>query len=122
MGTSTEPEYLKDVLDTYHISGVRYNKSNADIVYEQNKVLQGHSKYPVLIAANTEAGGDGAANDGTYIGHEVKIAATNDSKYAYEMGRIAGGELVDSFTGFEDTRYSSADKNANRINPAKTKQ
>ena len=32
MGTSTEPEYLKDVLDTYHISGVRYNKSNADIV------------------------------------------------------------------------------------------
>lgn len=121
MGTSTEPKYLKDVLDTYHISGVRYNKSNADIVYEQNKVLQGHSKYPVLTAANTEAGGDGAANDGTYIGHEVKIAATNDSKYAYEMGRIAGVDLVDSFTGFEDTRYSSADKYANRINPAKTK-
>ena len=63
MGASTEPEYLKDVLDTYHISGVRYNKSNADVVYEQNKVLQGHSKYPVLMAANTGAGGDGAAND-----------------------------------------------------------
>ena len=73
MGASTEPEYLKDVLDTYHISRVRYNKSNADVVYEQNKVLQGHSKYPVLIAANTGAGGDGAANDGTYIGHEVKL-------------------------------------------------
>lgn len=55
------------------------------LFYEQNKVLQGHSKYPVLIAVNTEAGGDGAANDGAYIGHEVKIAATNDSKYAYEM-------------------------------------
>jgi hypothetical protein len=91
------------------------------LFYEQNKVLQGHSKYPVLIAANTEAGGDGAASDGTYIGHEVRIVATNDSKYAYEMGRIAGGDLVDSFTGFEDTRYSSADKYANRINPAKTK-
>ena len=37
------------------------------------------------------------------------------------MGRIAGGDLVDSFTGFEDTRYSSADVYANRINPAKTK-
>lgn len=91
------------------------------LFYEQNKVLQGHSKYPVLIAANTEAGGDGAASDGTYIGHEVRIVATNDSKYAYEMGHIAGGDLVDSFTGFEDTRYSSADKYANRINPAKTK-
>jgi len=77
------------------------------LFYEQNKVLQGHSKFPVLIAANTEA-----ASDGTYIGHEVKIIATNDSKYAYEMGRIAGGDLVDSFTGFEDTRYSSADKYA----------
>lgn len=32
MGASTEPEYLKDVLDTYHISGVCYNKSNADVV------------------------------------------------------------------------------------------
>ncbi|RPA60408.1 beta-hexosaminidase [Aerococcus agrisoli] len=94
MGASTEPEYLKDVLDTYHISGVRYNKSKAEIVYEQNKVLQGHSKYPVLIAANTEAGGNGAANDGTYVGHEVKIAATNDPKYAYEMGRIAGIEAA----------------------------
>ncbi len=32
MAVSTEPEYLKDVLDTYHISGVCYNKSNADVV------------------------------------------------------------------------------------------
>lgn len=92
MGASTDADYLKSVLDTYHISGVRYNKSKAEVVYEQNKVLQSHSKYPVLIAANTEAGGDGAANDGTYVGHEVKIAATNDPKYAYEMGRIAGIE------------------------------
>ncbi|MCZ0717873.1 glycoside hydrolase family 3 protein [Aerococcus kribbianus] len=94
MGASTEEDYLKDVLDNYHIAGVRYNKSNADVVYDQNRVLQENSKIPVLIAANTEAGGDGAAKDGTYIGHEVKIAATNDPKYAYEMGRIAGVEAA----------------------------
>lgn len=94
MGASAEPEYLKDVLDTYHIAGVRYNKSNADTVYGQNKTLQENSKIPVLIAANTEAGGNGAATDGTYVGHEVKIAATNDPKYAYEMGRIAGVEAA----------------------------
>ncbi len=53
----------------------------------------------MLIAANTEAGGDGAANDGTYIGHEVKIVATNDSKYAYEMGCIAVlTQLIHSLT------------------------
>lgn len=94
MGASTDADYLKSVLDTYHIAGVRYNRANASQVYDQNKVLQGHSKVPVFIAANTEAGGDGAATNGTYIGHEVKIAATNDSKYAYEMGRVAGVEAA----------------------------
>ncbi|AMB99193.1 beta-hexosaminidase [Aerococcus urinaehominis] len=94
MGASAEEDYLKSVLDTYHIAGVRYNKSNAATVYEQNRILQENSKVPVLIAANTEAGGDGAAVDGTYIGHEVKIAATDDPKYAYEMGRIAGVEAA----------------------------
>ncbi|PJH69073.1 beta-hexosaminidase, partial [Salmonella enterica subsp. enterica serovar Typhimurium] len=42
--------------------------------------------------ANTEAGGDGAVTDGTKVGDEVKIAATDDPKYAYEMGRISGEE------------------------------
>ena len=40
----------------------------------------------MLIAANTEAGGNGACTDGTEVGLEVKIGATNDAKYAYEMG------------------------------------
>jgi beta-N-acetylhexosaminidase len=43
MGASTEPEYLKDVLDTYHISGVRYNKSKANVSGTENSNLnQGH--------------------------------------------------------------------------------
>lgn len=42
----------------------------------------------------TEAGGNGACTDGTYIGHEVKIAATNDPKYAYEMGRVSSVEAA----------------------------
>lgn len=32
-----------------------------------------------------------------------------------------GIDPVDSYTGFDDTRYSAADVYANRINPAKTK-
>lgn len=53
-----------------------------------------NQKIPLLIAANTEAGGDGAVNDGTKVGDEIKVAATNDPKYAYEMGRIAGIEAA----------------------------
>ena len=94
MGSSRDPEYLKSVLDNYHIAGVRYQKGPAEDIWEQNRCLQDNAKIPLLIAANTEAGGNGAANDGTYVGHEVKIAATDDSRYAYEMGRISGVEAA----------------------------
>ncbi|MGT2666987.1 glycoside hydrolase family 3 protein [Streptococcus rifensis] len=92
MGASRSEEYLTEVLNTYHIAAVRYNKGTASEVWDQNYILQTKSKIPLLIAANTEAGGDGAVTDGTKIGDEIKVAATNDPKYAYEMGRIAGIE------------------------------
>lgn len=92
MGSSRTKEYLTSVLNNYHIAGVRYNKGTAEEVYDQNKILQENSKIPLLIAANTEAGGDGACTDGTEVGVQVKIGATNDERYAYEMGRVSGVE------------------------------
>lgn len=95
MGASRDKEYLTGVLNNYHIGGVRYNPGKADEVYEQNKILQENSKIPLLIAANTEAGGNGACTDGTYVGHGIKLAATDDpAKYAYEMGRVSGVEAA----------------------------
>lgn len=94
MGSSREEGYLKGVLDNYHIGGVRYNPGTAEEVYDQNKILQENSKIPLLIAANTEAGGDGACTDGTYVGHEIKVAATRDEQLAYRMGQIAGEEAA----------------------------
>ncbi len=94
MGESKDEAYLKDILEKYHIGAVRYNPSSAEEVYEQNKILQENSKIPLLIAANTEAGGNGACMNGTYVGNETKIAATNDKKYAYELGRISGVEAA----------------------------
>lgn len=94
MGASRDEAYLKDVVNRYHIAGVRYNPGKAAEVHEQNRILQENSKIPLLIAANTEAGGNGACTDGTMIGYEVKVAATNDTKYAYELGRISGLEAA----------------------------
>ena len=94
MGAERTEEYLTDILNNYHIGGVRYNPGKAEEVYEQNRILQENSKIPMLIAANTESGGNGACTDGTYVGHEIKIAATNDKKYAYELGRISGVEAA----------------------------
>ncbi|MGT2755573.1 glycoside hydrolase family 3 protein [Streptococcus ovuberis] len=92
MGSLRTEEYLTGVLDDYKIGAVRYAPGPATDIWEQNYILQTKSKIPLLIAANTESGGNGAVTDGTKIGDEVKIAATNDPKYAYELGRIAGLE------------------------------
>lgn len=94
MGAERTEEYLTDVLDTYHIGAVRYQPSKADEVWEQNYILQTKSKIPMLIAANTEAGGNGACTDGTYVGYEAKIGNTQDSKWAYELGHISGVEAA----------------------------
>lgn len=94
MGSSREEEYLTEMVDKYHIAAVRYQPGPAAEIWEQNHILQTKSKIPMLIAANTEAGGNGAAPDGTYVGWEIKIAATGDKKYAYELGRISGIEAA----------------------------
>ncbi|MDY5589713.1 MAG: glycoside hydrolase family 3 N-terminal domain-containing protein [Arcanobacterium sp.] len=92
MGSSRSEEYLTGMLNQYHIGAVRYNPGPAAEIWEQNHILQTKSKIPLLIAANTEAGGNGACTDGTYVGWEVKIAAAHDAKWAYEMGRVSGVE------------------------------
>ncbi|MGI5950958.1 MAG: glycoside hydrolase family 3 protein [Brooklawnia sp.] len=94
MGSSRDEDYLTEMVQKYHIAAVRYQPGPAAEIWDQNYILQTKSKIPMLIAANTEAGGNGAAPDGTYVGWEVKIAATGDKKYAYELGRISGIEAA----------------------------
>jgi beta-N-acetylhexosaminidase len=111
MGATRTEEYLTEMVNNYHIGAVRYNPGKAEEVYDQNKILQENSKIPLLIAANTEAGGNGACTDGTEVGVEVKIGATNDSKWAYEMGRVSGVEAAAigcnwSFAPIVDINYN----------------
>ena len=94
MGSSTEEEYLKNSLEKYKFGAVRYNPGPADKVLEQNRILQENSKIPLLIAANAETGGNGAFMGGTDVGAPIKIGATRNAKYAYEMGRISGIECA----------------------------
>ncbi len=92
MGASRTYEYLTDALEKYKFGAVRYNPGTAAEVHEQNRILQESSNIPLLIASNAEAGGNGACTDGTYVGFPIKLGATNDPRWAYEMGRIAGAE------------------------------
>lgn len=87
MGSSRTEEYLKMTVDKYHIGGIRYNPGTAAEVHEQNRILQENSKIPLIIACNTENGGNGACSNGTMIGAQTKIGATGDAKYAKALGK-----------------------------------
>ncbi len=94
MGDSRDEQYLKMTVDKYHIGGIRYNPGKADEIYEQNRILQENSKIPLIIACNTENGGNGACVDGTPIGCQTKIGATKDVKYAHGLGYMANKEAA----------------------------
>lgn len=76
------------------IGGIRYNPGTAAEVHEQNRILQENSKIPLIIACNTENGGNGACSNGTMIGAQTKIGATGDAKYAKALGKMANTEAA----------------------------
>ena len=91
---SHDEEYLKELMEKYHLGGCRYNPAPGKAIQEQNRILQKYAKAPVFIACNTEAGGDGACADGTHIGAGVKIAATDKEEYAFALGKMANEQAA----------------------------
>ncbi len=91
---SQDEEHLKELMEKYHLGGCRYNAAPAKAIQEQNRTLQKYAKVPVIIACNTEAGGDGACSDGTPIASELKIAATGNEEYAFALGKMANEEAA----------------------------
>lgn len=89
---SQEEDHLKELMEKYHLGGCRYNAAPGKVIQEQNRILQKYAKVPIIIACNTESGGDGACADGTPIGSEIKIAATDKEEYAYALGKMANEE------------------------------
>ena len=89
---SNKEEDVKEEVERMHMVGIRFNPRSKEEMWEMNYNFQKCSKIPVLSAVNVESGGNGASKDGTFIGNEMKVAATGDTKYAYELGRICGIE------------------------------
>ena len=89
-----DEEYLKTLVQKYHVGGCRYNNMPGQVVKMQNATLQKHAKVPVFIACNTETGGNGACFDGTNIASCIKIAATDNDDYAKALGKYSNEEAV----------------------------
>ena len=89
---STKEDDVREEVEQMHMGGIRFNPRGKEDMWEMNYNFQKFSKIPVLSAVNVESGGNGASSDGTFVGNEMKIAATGDTHYAYELGRICGIE------------------------------
>ena len=90
---SQEEDYLKELMEKYHLGGIRYNAMPGVKVLEQNKTLQKYAKVPVIIACNPEQGGNGVCPDGTFVGSGIKVGATRNPEYAKAMGRVSGAQV-----------------------------
>ena len=91
---SQDEDYLKELMEKYHLGGCRYNAMPGAKVLEQNTMLQKYAKIPVLIACNPEQGGNGVCPDGTFVSSQIKIGATGKTEYAQAMGRICGAQTA----------------------------
>ena len=82
----------KEILDTYHIGGARYMSGTPEQVQGLINELQQNTKIPLLVAANCDSGGDGAATGGTYIASGAQAEAAGDPSVAYNAGYVSGVE------------------------------
>lgn len=89
IGYSTDPDYLKKELLDKHIGGLFFRDGVGKEMRSTFAYAQAYSRIPLLIPSNLEAGGDGAATDGTPYGKQMEVAAADDSLYAYRLGQIA---------------------------------
>ena len=89
---SKEEDYIKNLADTYHLGGYRYNPGHPMDLQNQNRYIQKYTKVPAFIACNTETGGDGATPGGTEIGAGIKIGATGKKEYARALGKMSNEE------------------------------
>lgn len=77
---------ITNLVSKHNVGGFRYNNQSGEKIYRQNAAVQSTGKIPALIAANVEAGGNGAVSGGTKIGDGIAIAATKNVENAYYMG------------------------------------
>jgi hypothetical protein len=72
------PAYLDQILDKYHVGGMRYRGADAATVQAHIRYAQSKSKIPLLIASNPEMGGFGSVDDGTLVcTHNGAFVVTN---------------------------------------------
>ena len=110
MGFSDDSGLLHHMLCDLHVGGMMYRPGPAAYIQNTHRAIQSMAKIPLLLAANTENGGNGLAFEGTSFGQPMAVAATDDPENAYRMGYTACAEgaalgLNWSFAPIVDINY-----------------
>ncbi len=87
-----EEQPLREFVRKFQPGGALNRPAPGAMNQMRHRVMQEESKIPMFIPANIESGGNGVAVEGTAFGNPLQVAATGDTKYAYELGKIAGKE------------------------------
>lgn len=111
----TEDEnYLKSVLSV-NPGGIMFRSMEKEKVKKAQEFLINNTKYDLFLAANLEQGGNGVFTEGTIVGNNMLVAATNDSNSAYEQGKLCIAEA--SEVGSNMSFAPVSDINYNFLNP-----
>lgn len=89
LGLSSDDGLLHHLINDCHVGGIMYRTGDKKEIRNTHEKIQNMAKIPMLIAANTEAGGDGLCVDGTSFGKPMAVAATDNVDMAYKMGYVA---------------------------------
>lgn len=88
----TDENAIRGMFGKHNFGAAMFRVGGAKETQHAINVLQEISKVPMLISANLEDGGNGVITEGTYMGRQMLIAATDDEKKAYQLGKLCGDE------------------------------
>ena len=88
LGIVGNDEALRSMICGLGVGGIMYRPGPKAVIQETHRRIQNMAKIPLLLAANTEAGGSGLSFEGTGFGSPMAVAATGDPEDAYRMGFV----------------------------------
>lgn len=89
MGFTDDPGALRHMVCDIGVGAMMYRTGPAGYIQNTHRTIQSFAKIPLLLAANTEAGGSGIAMEGTGFGCPMAVAATDDPENGYRMGYVS---------------------------------
>ena len=92
VGFSDNVEEILAMVDGLKPCGIMFRTGPMEDVAKVHQALQDTAKIPLFLAANLEEGGNGLIAEGTSMGNNMTVAATNDEEMAYRMGVISARE------------------------------